>query len=180
MTTLVQPALDELVEQLQREGIAPPDTARWPRVELHAVSPTLVADDPALALATPLDWVRAQLARGPSEALVMGLVGHGLASRRWRLGLATPALVLMVELVLPLVGDDARASLEACSGSLKLVGRALEAAATHRGERVALIATDLDGAAAEPASQWAGLPATLPPQPLVWLRLFDLLQGRNR
>lgn len=177
---LAHGAVDTLRDGLRAQGIAIADGPWLHRLPVQRVGALLVADEPAQALLSPLEWLHAQAARGPGDALVLGLVGHGLRSRALRCFVATPTLVLAVEQTCPLLGDDAEQGRQAAEAAVQLCARAVAAAAACSGPRVAALITDRQGAAAAPAADWAGVDGPLPPNPLAWLELLDLLTPGSR
>lgn len=171
-------ATDALRLALRAQGLVLGHPAWLDAVPVQRVGADLVADDPAQAAMDAEAWAGVQIARGPGQALVLGCVGRGLRSRRWRCFVATPALVLALERVLPLIGDDVAASQAACNAALQLADRALAAAAAHRGERLVMVHVEGHGALVTTASRWPQAPSRLRPDPLAWLQLLDRLPAQ--
>lgn len=180
MSTTLTPSeatLHDLLGSLRDQGIGVPDAEWMHAVPLQRLGAQLAADDPALALAEPLDWLQAQVARGPGHALVLGLVGYGLRSRLLRCHVATPGLVLAVETRCPLLGDDVEQGRMAVEAVVQLAGRAVRAAAGRSGPRVAALISDRQGSAVAAAADWTGVGGPLPPDPLAWLELLQRLEA---
>ena len=169
-------ALADLVQALRAEGL-PLTPVPWLAVPgLDRISEWLVGDDPDQALATPPDWVRAQLERGPGHAAVMGMSGHGLASRRWRCYVATPQLMLAADQPLLALTAAPGSTAAACVATLEWVGRLLRASQGWTGERLGLVASDLHGGLLATAGDWPAPGAHILPDPMVWLEALQALE----
>ena len=171
--------MDDLFDALCAAGIELKPNALLPVDRVQAVTPLLVADDPALAGLAPAAWVREQVRRGAGHALLLGLVGHGLSSQVWRCCVATPAVVVAAEVALPQLGDAAGAAVDAdaCRAVWALTGRVLEAASRYHGERVAMAFSERDGSAALPASEWPSGGTRLPVNALVFSDMLARLSN---
>lgn len=169
-------ALADLTQALRAEGL-PLVRVPWLAVPgLDRISDLLVGDDAALALAPAHEWVRAQLARGPGHAAVMGITGHGLTSRRWRCFVATPQLVLAADQPLLALTAEPGRTAAACVATLEWAGRLLRASQGWTGERLGLVASDLHGGLLATAASWPAPGARILPDPMVWLEALQALE----
>jgi hypothetical protein len=120
-----------------------------------STNPSLVATASTDWNVSPNAWLQARVTDGRTGVAVFGVLDRGLRGNTLRFYLATSALLLACEKVLPDIGDDQAARLASANAMLALAGRCLALANRSASRsRLLVLESDRDGNGIATTESW--------------------------